>query len=417
MMKAITSLFLIFISSLALAQSRLTIRSENLKSLVEKRSERIQAKELEAQAASRRTGHLVRSFLPTIEVYGGQETFKRGQQAEKTQPVYGAEARLNLFNGGRDSLESSRRKVTAERTKLEKSVVLADEVQKVRKLYWTIIFLKERQLTIAEALKKNDSNLSAAQRRIRSGVATEADRVEFEMNAIDLKREQLKASQELSMMQREFLITIGYDPNTAIDFTEDLIHEHKWENLLEHSEEEHFDLTRPSELRAEELTLQAKMQNRTWLPKLDAYASWNQYSQTEEDFAEERDRQETVLGLRLSLSLGDAISARSEGGALRAEAQAAQAEASYLKREVENHIHSEMSDLKLLHSFVHEADENIKRADRYYKLTQSEYSRGVKNSPDVLSASEKVFEAHQRRLEILRDFQIAKTHVLSKIGR
>jgi len=136
-----------------------------------------------------------------------------------------------------------------------------------------------------------------------------------------------------------------------------------------------------------------------------------------EDFTDAKDRQETVLGLRLSLSLGEALTSRAEQAALLAEAQAAKAQASFAKRSVENHIHSEMNELKLLHSFVHEADGNIKRAERYYQLTQSEYTRGVKNSPDVLGASEKVFEARKRRLEILRDFQIAKTHVLSKIGK
>ena len=39
----------------------------------------------------------------------------------------------------------------------------------------------------------------------------------------------------------------------------------------------------------------------------------------------------------------------------------------------------------------HNAEENIKRAERYYRLTQSEYNRGVKNSPDVLGASQRLF--------------------------
>ena len=123
------------------------------------------------------------------------------------------------------------------------------------------------------------------------------------------------------------------------------------------------------------------------------------------------------MGIRLSLSLESAIQGNAEATALNSEAQAAKSEAKFMKREVENHIHSEMTELRLLHSLVHEAEENITRANRYYKLTQSEYSRGVKNSPDVLGASEKVFEANKRYLEILKDFQVSKTHILSKIGK
>jgi hypothetical protein len=41
----------------------------------------------------------------------------------------------------------------------------------------------------------------------------------------------------------------------------------------------------------------------------------------------------------------------------------------------------------------------------------------VKNSPDVLGAADKLFDMQHKRLEIIRDFQVAKGHVLAKIGR
>lgn len=399
------------------SQDQLVLRSSDLKTIIEKRNERIRAKELEAEAAQARTGHLARSFFPNLEVHAAQDTFKKGQQPGKTQPAYGVEANVNLFNGGRDALESSKRNIAAERTKLERSVVLADELQNARRVYWSIIYFKELGAALTEAIKTNESNLGAASRRIRSGVATETDRVEFEMKAVDLRRAQLTVNQELATRRRELLVILGYPPETAAEFPEELGHDHQWENLLAHSENEHFDLTRPAEMRSEELAAQARIESRSWLPKIDAYAGWNQFNELEEDFTAAKDRQESVLGIRASLSLGAAISSRTEAAAVRGQALAAKAQARYLKREVENHIHSEMNELKFLHSLVHEADENIKRAGRYYQLTQSEYGRGVKNSPDVLGAADKVFEARKRKLEILRDFQIAKTHVLSKIGK
>ncbi|OYZ13487.1 MAG: hypothetical protein B7Y39_17580, partial [Bdellovibrio sp. 28-41-41] len=82
-----------------------------------------------------------------------------------------------------------------------------------------------------------------------------------------------------------------------------------------------------------------------------------------------------------------------------------------------SHIENEVAELKLLHSQVHDAEENIVRAEKYYKLTQSEYARGVKNSPDMLSASEKIFEVKNKRLEILKDFNLKQAHVLAKINR
>ena len=76
-----------------------------------------------------------------------------------------------------------------------------------------------------------------------------------------------------------------------------------------------------------------------------------------------------------------------------------------------------MNELTFLHSQVHAAEENVKRATRYYALTQNEYSCGVKNSPDVVGASDRLLENQLMELRLLRDFQISRSHVLSKLGR
>src|SRR5690349_11303783 len=78
------------------------VTSENIKTLLEKKNTKVMAADLGTSAASERDGHLIRSFMPTIEVYGAEEAFKLGTQKTKNQPAYGAEARVNLFNGGRD---------------------------------------------------------------------------------------------------------------------------------------------------------------------------------------------------------------------------------------------------------------------------------------------------------------------------
>jgi outer membrane protein TolC len=124
-----------------------------------------------------------------------------------------------------------------------------------------------------------------------------------------------------------------------------------------------------------------------------------------------------VIGLRVSLTLFDGLTAYRESSALKAESQAAEFDLAFQREDMLAHIHNELSELELLHSQVHDAEVNIKRAFRYYSLTQSEYSRGVKNSPDVLGAAEKLFDMKQKHLAIIRDFQIAKAHVLSKLGR
>ncbi|MFN7610167.1 MAG: TolC family protein, partial [bacterium] len=180
---------------------------------------------------------------------------------------------------------------------------------------------------------------------------------------------------------------------------------------------DHEFLFKENEIQASTTSLSAKSQSRTWWPKVDAYAAYNQFNEREEEFSQANDRTETVVGLRMTLSLSAGLESNSEASALNREAEAYKKLAEYQRKEVETHVETELSELRLRHDQVHDAAENIQRAARYYKLTQSEYTRGVKNSPDVLGAADKLFEMKHKRLEIIRDFQISKAHVLAKIGR
>ena len=180
---------------------------------------------------------------------------------------------------------------------------------------------------------------------------------------------------------------------------------------------DHEFLVKPYEIISEELKIESRKLKRNYWPKIDAFAAWNQYNQREKDFLDSQDRKESVVGLRLTMSLFDGLNSSREGDSLLAQSEAAQLEANFRKREIHNHLHSEITELKLLHNQVHDAEENIKRSEKYYSLTQSEYTRGIKNSPDVLSASEKLFNMKIILADIIRQFQVSKSHLMAKFGK
>lgn len=396
---------------------KVVLTIDDLKALVEKKNERVLSKEEELKASKLRRGLLVRSYFPSVELYGAQENFKRGAADSKVQPAYGVEARINLFNGGRDLLANRKAILASERARFERKSVLSEQLGYARELFWESLYLKERLKVLADAQQLNQSNLKSADRRIRSGVATQSDRIEFGMAEVDLRREISKTDLSLSTKLRSLSVILGLEDGTEITLNQKYHHEHNWEGAIKHGHEDHEFLVKPAELRAQELELGAISSSRAYWPKLDVYAGWNQYNQREEDFPKASDRRESVVGLRISISLADAYIGRNEAKAQRAEALALKMESNFLNRELDIHLHAEVAELESLHNQVHDAEENIKKAQKYYSLTQNEYSRGVKNSPDVLGASEKLFDTKLKYLEIIRDFQISKNHVLSKIGK
>lgn len=407
-------LFFCLISLESFAQ--VEIRSDNIKSLLEKQGPRIEIQKLELQAAENRSGSLARSFLPSLELQGASESFRVGEQARRSQPVYGAEVKMNLFNGFKDQREEQYRRLDIERRQHQGKRIISEDLDQARSTYWQIVFLREKQDLIKSSLLDNAQNLKSALRRLKSGVATDSDRVEFEMKDVELRREQAENQVELLRLSRSLALQLGVDAKEMV-ISEKLSHEHEFEGRLKHRSQDHDFLYKEYEVLAEQVQVRSRSHRDSWLPRVEAFASYQQYNEREKEFPDAQDRTESILGLRVKLNLETSFESQREARAQLKEAQAAELHARLKRQEVEDHLQGEMAELRLLHDQVHEAEQNIDRAQRYYKLTLSEYGRGVKNSPDVLGASNKVFEMRHKRLEIVRNFQLSKAHVLSKLGR
>lgn len=393
------------------------VSSDQLKSMLEARSAKVNASKIEAEAAAEREGFFARSFMPSIEAQVAQENFKKGRGENKTQPAYGIEARLNLFNGGRDRLRGEIRQLRAREKTFGSQRTLAEELEKTRPVYWNLLFLRDKIELLKETLQVNKSSLNSALRRIKNGVATDSDRFEFEMRAVDVERELAQAEVQFKSETRLLALLLGLPLETKFELGETWSHDHDLTALLKHDHADHEFLIKESELQAEQMRLSAKEAGRVWWPKLDAFAAYNQFTERVEEFPDAEDRKESVLGLRLSMHLPEGLESSRESAALAREAEAQRLRASFQRQEIDNHLNTEMDELKVLHDQVHASEDNVERAERYNRLTQSEYMRGVKNSPDVLGASEKLYGMKFKRLEILRDFQVAKSHLLSKMGK
>ena len=84
-----------------------------------------------------------------------------------------------------------------------------------------------------------------------------------------------------------------------------------------------------------------------------------------------------------------------------------------LRRETEAAEHEIRHDMRFLHELIHDADRDVQTAERFVKLTLTEYNRGVKNGPDLLAASERYFEFRQRRTELFRSYYEAQAELLA----
>jgi len=380
------------------------ISYDSLPGLVGSRNENVQAAQSSLKAKEKRTGSFTRSFLPSLSVEVGGEEFKAGRDAAARRENWKVSGELNLFRGGRDRLEGKIREEETLGARAELQKDYADELKVARQTFWKLVAVNQILAQRAEGLEKNKTSLKAAQKRAGAGTATAADTIQFELHDTLLRQDLKKLELERDLLRNRLSVAIGRDDHEGFVVPKEF--PHPPDHLLVWPA---LDLERNASvamLRAKERAEQLGISkaNYWWMPKIDAYANYGLPSLSEEYTRALRFEKEWVAGIRFGLDFGQGVEARNLGQAKTFEAEAAQKRASRRIREAMAEDHELRHNLTLLHELLHDADADIKKAERFLKLTELEYTRGVKNGPDMLGAFQRYYDFLQRRTELYREF-------------
>ncbi len=395
-----------------IGHTAMNLNYDELETLVKSKNKKVAATNLELRGVEKRLGYLKRSFIPTGEAWVGQEKFQTGPYETMNEPMYSLRANLNLYRGGRDSLEEVARKAQKNGMEVQAQQVLQNELFEVRALYWDLVFYREIYSFYTNTLKQNENNLNKALKRINSGLATKVDKLEFEISETQLKQDMARITVSISTTQRRISALLGLSPETEFDTINVVPHDHEDTTPQQTMD---FNLFRDVKLELAnkiDFEAQGKILKRWWMPRFDVYAESILYNFRERSYYTQNDQIDNALGIRLSFNF-DGLQEQYDGEALMAKAQASQLRADQIKIEAEAAFNTAKQELALIHDLIHEGEKNVEKGAQYLSQTQDEYARGVKNSPDVLSATVKQLEFKKRFAELRRDYSISKAQLQS----
>lgn len=380
------------------------LRFEDLPDLVRQRNENVAAAKTTVSARKAREGFLGRSFFPKVDVAVGSEAFESGPVNLTNRGYWRAEATLNLYRGGRDSLENDIRKSKTESSRVSLVKEFRDELREAQRAYWSLTSINQEIAERQDALKKNQLNLRAARRRTGAGVATSTDSLQFDLHQTLLNQELKKLEHERHIVSNELALSIGAPAEVPLEVSGSFPHpaESSFENLkIESSQTPDYQNLSVAENAA---SLQAKKDSRWWTPRLDLYSSYGLPNISDETDRAIRGNTEFTLGFRLGLSLPEGFDHQTDAAANRFEAQALKSRLSHRKKEIDSAIEEARHELVLHHELIHDADKDIEQAKEFLRLTEGEYNRGVKNGPDLLGAFQKYYEFRNRRTALYKEF-------------
>lgn len=397
-------------------QAETFISFDELPKLIKNNNLEIKSRKLDVDAAESVSFGVARSYLPSLELEKELNAKERGEEFFVKDPEFKAHLKFNIFNRGEDRLRANTSQLNFERDKNIYSKSLSEQTKWAGVLYWNLIYYNEMLSLTEEMQGINLQNKNSADKRIKSGLATQSDRLEFELTEIELNHQLIEMQLKIKTLKEELGFVIGL---SEFSVPKKLIHTHDIEKIISQSSKvsEHF--YKPIKLESDRFDLKSHVAKLYWAPKVDIIVGYEEYDKVirlpslniKDDL-----KSETTISLNLSFNLEQASKALRQSQAFASKAMALNLKHKYKMQLYEVKIQNKIKELRLRHSFVHKAERAIKIAQKYYKMTKNEYVRGVKNSPDMLGAAERLYSIQIERLELIRSYQVTKTEYLALIN-
>lgn len=348
------------------------------------------------------------AFYPTFGLEGGYQKFDSDE--ENTSGQFG-----NIFGEYRFDLGlSSYFQFRAAALDLDLARLNRDRIR--RQLQWSTETLFSRALYLQESLKiyhaaleQNKNYAQMAKKKKSSGLASDADVIEFDLNNAILRSDMEDLKSQLSEALLDLKIALGIGSDETIELSGPLEHFHISENLQDLTNR----LTKTSyQLRQAELEAQKADYLKTahygrFLPEISLRATYGRRGMDEPAGPEET--YSVVARWEIFSGLGDLSGRR--------HAVAMQEKAKFIKRQTTLHLpgqlESEYKKFMALQNRVDLESQNRLRSQVYLKTVMNEYRRGVKNSADLKSASLQLLESSLRdlkyRYEGIRQKEVLQT--------
>lgn len=355
------------------------------------------------------------AFLPELSLEGGPLSAKFDEESNSGTAAY-AIAEWNLYRGGQDAAEYDKAKIEQELLKRRLDFAKSKIRRDAARLYYEMLYVLESVSLKEKALEMNREQMKMAQVKKNAGLTSEADVLEFELRESTIASDLKLLNQQRQAISRELSLLLGVDePSekfTAKGHLESETLKIEKEKILSDFAGNNEEII---EARSQyEIGLQDKTIARgAFLPSLDLEASYGKLAD-EEKVYEEPDNYSVFLRLKIPLFSGF----RNYNSYKSSQIQVAQKEVALQGSlaKVKSELGTLFTELDSIRERIALEEKNIARSEKYYKITLAEYRRGVKNSPDVVGATEGLFEARTRNLEFRRDFHLTKLKILAING-
>ncbi len=355
-------------------------------------------------------------FFPSLSLVGG---LQENRTLDLSEPQKGSvgyfDGRLNLFNGFRTLALRDKRRIDLELARLELESKKRELRLQLVEIATDMILAHSLQDILQEEYKVTQTQKQMAEKKVAAGLTSSVDQLEFQLREDEIEIEQKQIEQKHHEAHQRFLSLFGLDHSESgvdadladrelngIEFSKisDLLQLPKVQLAAETLLYQKTDLAKQ---RAEIERNEIKGE---FLPSLELAYSYGKLTPSWSGVMSNSDESRYSLLLTMPIFSGFDTHFRTRA------AQALVTSSEALKRNKENDLKGEIQNYKtkfLELSQLHEInDKKMRILQRYFDLTLGEYKRGIKNSPDLVGATERLFSTKKKKFELLKDLELLR---------
>ena len=345
-------------------------------------------------------------FYPTLSAVGGLGQNRTDDLSTIERGYVGyLDGRINLFRGFKDVAIGNSREIDYKLSKLELEFKKRELRLQLTEVLSDMIFIHKFQSILEESLKVAQTQKQMAAKKVSAGLTGSVDNLEFELRESEILIEQKQITQQHLESHQKLIKLFGEDISDTelnqVDFSNintltSAIDTVKIENSVDYQKAQFIE---------DRVTQEKKEIKSDFLPSLDFTYSVGRLTPSEDSPIKfNENRYALLLTIPLFSGFDTYYRTKSANKAFQA--------AEKIKFQRVNDIRADLSIVKTkkeeLKALYDINEKRSAQSQKYFDLTLSEYRRGVKNSPDLVGATDRLFSSKKRKFEILKQLELLK---------
>lgn len=346
------------------------------------------------------------AFLPGLNAVGGLARIKTDEDNEKGQVGY-LQGSANLFSGFKDRSKLDIQANNLELARVNYDIRLRSIKEELTEVLTSMIGIHQIEKILNEEYKLTQTQKQMAARKVNAGLTSQVDNYEFELRESEIEiqrkniaREHEEVHQKLNALFNQEILDKDLEGLTFAT-TGSLAKEANLTSFDNHP------LIRKAKIEAEIADSEKTAASSDFLPKLDLAYAFGRLTPTEDQV--KYNESEVSLLLTIPLFSGfDTYHKRKSAVANLAAKESSKSQAILNIKSQFEQLKSRAQELTELYQII---DKKLLVAEKYYNLTLAEYKRGVKNSPDLVGATERYFDSKKKKIELQKELELVQVQL------